>query len=101
MLAVWPGICMVKDVQGFIQHCRHCQANHQRPSRHCVTVTDIFSQPFEICGADLVGPLPQSTSGHWYVLTYVDHLSGRVQAIYPSDKTQNVIWKALEREISS
>jgi hypothetical protein len=36
--------------------------------------------PFEIMGADIIGPLPVSNNGHRYILTFTDHFTKWVEA---------------------
>jgi transposase InsO family protein len=44
-------------------------------------ITTTAKHPFEKCSLDIVGPLPESTKGNRYILTFQDDLSKLVTAI--------------------
>ena len=55
----------------------------------------IPAYPMQIVGADLIGPLPESTKHNKYALTIIDHLSGWAKALALPDKTNQSVWNAF------
>ena len=76
----WPTI--YKDVEHFCRCCRQCQKSSNKgvPKAPLVPLP-IISTPFEKIAMDIVGPLPQSRSGHRYILVICDYSTRYPEAI--------------------
>ena len=72
----WPK--MKADVAAFIRKCRSCIAIkplQKPPAGLMLSSQTVVSRPFQLICADLVGPLPRSTSGYSYILVVCDTFS--------------------------
>lgn len=70
----WAG--MTRDIKDYVRKCDICQTtkfskNKIEPMR----VTSTASRPWEIIHLDIVGPLPESSEGYKYILTFQDQLT--------------------------
>ncbi|KAF7654980.1 hypothetical protein LDENG_00062050 [Lucifuga dentata] len=62
---------LIKDVKDWIRCCHHCQLNEPVktvPLVHSIKV----KAAWEVLGLDLIGPLPETSRHHRYVLTMTD-----------------------------
>ena len=87
----WP--TMVKDCMDYAKTCEACQLHanyiHQPPEPLHSTVA---SWPFDAWGLDVVGPLPNSSRGHLYILAATDYFSKWAEAIPLKEvKKENVV----------
>ena len=74
----WPG--MYKDMEDWIKRCQFCQ-RRKTPRRSAPTQPNLrTTRPFECIGIDVLGPLPTSSTGFRYVIVFVDHFTGWVEA---------------------
>lgn len=72
----WPK--MQSDVARYVRRCQVCQATkpvQKRPAGLMLSSQTAISRPFELMCADLVGPLPRTTSGNQYILVVADCFS--------------------------
>lgn len=71
----WPG--MYTAVTKYVSSCLVCQKHKCRTSAPTGQLLPprCPSQPFEIVGIDLFGPLPRTVNGKRWVVTAVDHLT--------------------------
>jgi len=70
----WPG--MSNDIRSFMKGCGKCQKNKSsKIDKMPMVITDTPSRPFEKVYMDIVGPLPISSSGGRYILTFQDNFS--------------------------
>jgi transposase InsO family protein len=77
--AYWPK--SRKEVTDYVQKCRICSL--VRPKFIPATLTPFVTKaPLEIVAMDYVGPLPVSTTGHRYMLVFIDMFS-RYPEVYP------------------
>ena len=77
----WPK--MRREIEEYVKQYKSCQTNKILTPRNKVPmqVTTTAECPFEKCYMDVVGPLPVSTQGHKYILTFQDNLSKYVVAV--------------------
>jgi hypothetical protein len=77
----WPD--MKKEIEDYVKKCKSCQVNKALGPRNRapMEITTAAERPFEKCALDIIGPLPESTKGNKYVLTFQDNLSKSVTAI--------------------
>lgn len=71
----WPK--MKREIEEYVKQCKSCQTNKILTPRNKVPmqVTTTAEHPFEKCYMDVVDPLPVTTRGHKYILTFQDDLS--------------------------
>jgi len=76
----WPN--MRRDIEEYVKQCKSCQVNKTlKPKRKApMEITSTANHPFDKCYLDIVGPLPPSTTGNRYILTFQDDLSKYVVA---------------------
>ena len=64
----WP--TLFRDVADFCRSCTQCQkASHRKVPRAPMIPPPVIDEPFQRIAMDVIGPLPQSRTGHRYVLT--------------------------------
>ena len=87
---VWPG--MQRSIRARLRTCPVCMVHTRRAERVPMGEMPLASYPMQIVGADLIGPLPQSSKGNRYILTMIDHCSGWAEAYPLPDKTSKSVW---------
>ena len=66
----WPGLG--KDVVEYCRSCPSCQVCAKGPARKVPMMERrVLSEPFEVMGFDLVGPMPKGKGGCTYLLTAI------------------------------
>ena len=83
----WPGY--EADIAKWIQECRECQQRkppHQAQQAPLDTIQS--TSPFEKLSWDIMGPLPQSSSGNRYIVVITDLFSKWVEA-FPIKSTDS------------
>ena len=71
--AYWPN--MQRDVLYFCQRCSRCQFYNKRTGKPSPYPRTLPEKPWQMCSADLKGPLPASAKGHKYILVMQDLLT--------------------------
>jgi hypothetical protein len=99
--AWWPS--MEKDLRQFVASCPNCQV-HQRQRlsqerEHGRVVTDPSIQPFQRWGIDLIGRLPETTSGNRWIITAIDYATGWPIAKAIPKATEDAIAEFIYNEI--
>ncbi|KAJ8364561.1 hypothetical protein SKAU_G00133920 [Synaphobranchus kaupii] len=90
----WPGV--KKAVEDYCRSCPDCQQVAPRPHlRSPLIPLPIISVPFSRIGMDLVGPLPQSSRGHQYILVVLDYATRYPEAI----PLRTMATKGIAREL--
>lgn len=96
----WPG--MLKEVQNYVKNCPKCQVNKSsRLTKMPLMVTDTPKRPFEKVFMDIVGPLPETTSGNKYILTFLEDLSKYLVCIPIPDMEASTVASVFFDEIIS
>jgi hypothetical protein len=74
---------MRKEIEEYVKKCKSCQINKLLgpKNRAPMEITTTVEHPFKKCSLDIVGPLPETTKGNKYILTFQDDLSKLVTAI--------------------
>ena len=93
---VWPN--MKREIDTCLAKCPTCIAHSKVQPRAPMGEMPVAKAPMQIVAADLIGPLIQSTGGHKYILTVVDHCSGWAEAYPLKTKTSTEVWQRLSRE---
>src|SRR5215204_4627835 len=73
----WPS--MYKTIEDFTKTCDTCQ-RRGRPKRNNPLRPITVSEPFELIGVDLVGPLKITNSGNRYIIVMTEYLTKWVEA---------------------
>jgi len=75
----WKG--MTVDIKRFISCCENCQLNKKNeipdPTEKYATPVEA---PFSHLGLDIIGPLPETSSGNQYIIVVVDYFTKWVEA---------------------
>lgn len=80
----WRG--MLSDVKRHIKACMPCAMRKGLPDKNMGQMGTIESfAPWDIIGADIVGPLPKTSRGHRYLLVFTDHFTKYAEA-FPVEK---------------
>jgi transposase InsO family protein len=77
---VWP--CLASQVAAWCHDCQHCQ--RAKMTRQPAVVPQAIANPvqrFSYFHIDLVGPLPQSSSGYMHLLTVLDRSTRWAEAV--------------------
>jgi transposase InsO family protein len=94
----WIG--MYSDVKRWIKTCLDCRKAKQTSQRHSGYLhPQLYEQPFDTVGIDLLGPFPLSKRGNLYVLTVVDGFTHWPEFIPLPDATAKTIARAFFEEI--
>uniref|UniRef100_A0A6G1SP10 RNA-directed DNA polymerase n=2 Tax=Aceria tosichella TaxID=561515 RepID=A0A6G1SP10_9ACAR len=88
-----------QDVKHYVRTCDKCQKRKadNRPKEGFMVPMPIPTQPFEIVGADLLGPLPMSTSKKNHIMVMTDYLTKFVIASPMRKTTTERIAEHLKR----
>ena len=91
---------MEKDVKHWVNSCLYCQRRKQsRPMRQGLTKSLCVDRPWHTLAYDIVGPLPETSTGHKWILTVIDHFSRFPFAIPMTNKSHASVAKALHRAV--
>jgi hypothetical protein len=94
----WPG--MANDIQEYINTCHSCNARKDPLKKGIGDLQPLeATEPFDIIGMDLVGPLKATKEGYLYVLTIQDLFSKWVEAFPIRSKNATDIADIIVREI--
>ena len=67
---VWPG--MGQDVVNYCRSCPSCQTCAKNPARKVPRMErTVMTEPFEVMGFDIVGPMPKGRGGCRFLLTAI------------------------------
>ncbi len=94
---VWPR--MRSTIRKRLAICQVCLVHAQRQVHVPFEEMPIPNYCFQLCSADLVGPLPMSNpNNNKYILCIIDHLSGYCECYPLPDKTNQSVWNAFEHQ---
>ena len=94
----WPS--MANDIKNYVSSCHSCNARKDPLTKEIGDLQPLqTSEPFDIIGIDLVGPLKTTIEGYNYVLTIQDLFSKWVEAFPIRSKNATDIAEILVREI--
>ena len=90
----WKG--MTIDIKRFISNCENCQLNKRNeipePTEKYATQVEA---PFTHLGLDIIGPLPETSSGNQYIIVIVDYFTKWVEPQPVSTSTSRDVVKFL------
>ena len=76
----WPKV--YHDVKNHCRTCAQCQKSSMKGVRKAPLVPlPIMDEPFQRIAMDIVGPLPRSSSGKWYILVICDYATRYPEAV--------------------
>lgn len=91
---------MFNDIAKYIKTCDACQKNKKIiHSKMPMKITSTSSSPLERIALDIVGPLPLTSNGNLYLLTFQDDLTKFVGAIPLPTQEADVIARAFTEKI--
>ena len=75
----WPGYA--KQVRQLCRTCVRCAMSKNPPkTRHGALQSIRTGYPMQMVAADIIGPLPASKNGNWYILVASDYFTRWVEA---------------------
>ena len=94
----WP--TLYQDVRNYCKRCGECQkARGHKVLKAPLIPLPVVGEPFERIAMDIVGPLPQSSSGNKYILVICDYATRYPEAIslrsIEAEKIANELIKVL------
>jgi hypothetical protein len=94
----WPG--MAKDVRDYVRTCVSCNSRKMPLEKQIGDLQPLQStEPFDIIGIDLIGPLKTTKEGYKYILVIQDLFSKWVEAFPIRSKTAEEVADVLLREV--
>ena len=94
----WPG--MTSQVRRFVQPCTTCQATKHGGLRAMRGHRRLQAgRPWQWVAIDLVGPLPQTSRGHSWLLVVSDHFTRWCDAIPIADGKAPTVARALDERV--
>ncbi len=94
---VWPE--MRSTIRKRLAKCAICLVHSQKQVHVPMGEMPLAAYPFQICSADLVGPLPASNPhNNRYILNILCHSSGYAECFPIPDKTNKSVWDKFAQE---
>ena len=91
---------LAKDVEDYISQCVSCnQRNPVKATKAPLGTLPSSTKPFEFVSMDIVGPLPVSSKGNKYLLTFIDYLTRYCEAIPIPNQTAETITQEFVHKI--
>ena len=92
---------MAKDALRWVQSCSCVKRKTPRPTTQGLTEPVLATYPLDVVGIDLVGKCLETTKGHKWILTIVDHYTRWPIAIPLPDRKADTIARALYEHLIS
>ena len=90
----WYG--MTADIRSWIRQCDLCSRRKLAAKRHCAELVQLKpGEPMQIVAMDILGPLPESTSGNRYILVIGEYFTKWVEAFAIPDQETATIAQCL------
>ena len=95
----WYG--MTADIRSWIRQCDLCSRRKLAAKRHCAELVQLKpGEPMQIVAMDILGPLPESTSGNRYILVIGEYFTKWVEAFaIPDQETATIAWCLVDQFI--
>lgn len=93
----WPN--MFHDLWEHITKCIKCSQRNLRKEKPPLKETEIPPYAFAKISLDIAGPFPITLSGNRYIVSFVDWLSGWIEAFPVPDKTADTVIYLLQNEL--
>lgn len=95
----WPG--MYRTICKYVRSCPQCQRYKRSSSAPTGLLQPLTPppKPFDVLGVDLLGPLPQSTTGNRWILVAIDHTTRFVETAALPDATAECVARFLLHHI--
>lgn len=91
---------MWTDVKRYVKSCVKCQtlkSENRKPAGKLQPITTL--RPNEILGVDIMGPLPESSKQHAFLLVFVDYFFRWVELFPMRHATAPAIAEILRKEV--
>ncbi len=94
----WPH--MRTDVETWLHTCPSC-ATRKDPPQMCKAPLKPLqvTRPFDCMAVDVVGPLPQTYDGNWYIVVFSDYLTKWPEAFPTADEKADTIAQLIAEQI--
>ena len=70
----WPG--MYHDVEQWVSTCHRCATRNTAPQHNQGPLQTIkVGYPLQLVAVNILGPLPESNTGNWYILIAADYFT--------------------------
>ena len=89
---------MRRDVMKYIDRCACCAVNRVRRERVVPDPMPIAEFPGQVVAMDITGPFAKTPEQNKYLLTFIDHATGYVEAFPMPDKTALSVYNVLQRK---
>ena len=94
----WPG--MTAEVRQVVRTCEVCQAAKQGGTRATGERQRLYAgRPWQKVAVDLVGPMPETSRGHKWILVLMDHFTRWQDALPLVDATAPVVAATLDERV--
>ena len=94
----WPG--MTTEVRQVIRTCEVCQAAKNGGKQSTGSRQRLFAgRPWQKVAVDLVGPMPETSRGHKWILVLTDHFTRWQDALPLVDATAPVVASTLDKRV--
>ena len=91
---VWPR--MGQEITAYCRSCAYCQkAAKSKATQVPMMQRKVMTEPFEVMGIDIVGPMPKGKGGHQYLLTTICMASKWPEAV----PLRNITAKAVAQNL--
>ena len=91
---VWPR--MGQAITAYCRSCAYCQkAAKSKATQVPMMQRKVMTEPFEVMGIDIVGPIPKGKGGHQYLLTTICMASKWPEAVPLRNITAKVVAQTL------
>ena len=93
----WPG--MYHDVEQWVSTCHSCATRKTAPQRNRGPLQTIkVGYPLQLVAVDILGPLPESSTGNSYILVAADHFTKWMEAYaIPNQEAVTVAKKLVDQ----
>ena len=94
----WPS--MKLDIAAYVAGCQLCQRRKRPQQRHQGLLQPIrVSQPWDVVGLDIFGPLPTTRRNNRFIVVFIDHFTKWPDVFPTSSITAEVIASLLHNRI--
>ena len=91
---------MTTEVRQVIKTCEVCQAAKQGGTHTAGSRQRLFAgRPWQKVAVDLVGPMPETSRGHKWILVLTDHFTRWQDALPLTDATAPVVASTLDERV--
>jgi hypothetical protein len=93
----WPG--MRADIERYVKACTTCNGRKMQRVKAPMGKAPLPSSPFEVIAVDTMGPLPVTSEGNKYIITFICMYSSWPEAFAVPNKSAETVAKLICNEI--